>query len=101
MTKKNIEYILSGKGKKGDHDCIKIDYKGTLEITGKVKQMGMDMIMEGSGDVTGSVWFDPISGLLIEGLDNNTVDMTMALTGQAQMTIPITQKMTTTQSLKE
>ncbi|MCX6286293.1 MAG: hypothetical protein NTY96_04205 [Bacteroidetes bacterium] len=101
VYKKNIEYILTGKETKGTHECVKIEYKGTMEITGKMKQMGMDLVMEGNGDMSGTVWFDPVLGLMIDGLDNNTVDITMALTGQQQMTIPMTQKMTTTQSLRE
>lgn len=101
VYKKNIEYVLTGKEKKGSHDCVKIEYKGSMEIVGKMKQMGMDLAMEGSGDTSGTLWFDAVMGLIIEELDNNTVDMTMALTGQQQMTIPITQKITTTQSLKE
>ncbi|MCX6281866.1 MAG: hypothetical protein NTU51_07880 [Bacteroidetes bacterium] len=101
VYKKNIEYVLTGKEKKGTHDCVKIEYKGSMEITGKMKQMGMDLAMEGSGDMSGTVWFDPALGLMIDELDMNTMDLTMAITGQTQMTIPMTQKMTTTQSLKE
>ncbi len=101
VYKKNIEYSFTGKEKRGSHDCVKIEFKGSMEITGKMKQMGMDLAMEGSGDTSGTIWFDAPLGLLIEEVDNNNVDMTMALTGQQQMTIPITQKMTTTQSLIE
>ena len=61
-------------------------------MTGKMKQMGMDMVMEGSGDITGTVWFDPALGLLIEEQNNTSMEMTLALTGQTQMTIPMSQK---------
>jgi len=101
VYKRNIEYTLTGKDKKGDHDCLKIDYKGTLEITGKMKQMGMDIVMEGSGDTSGTVWFDPASGMMIEQQTTTSIEMTMALTGQTQMTIPMSQKISTTQKLIE
>ena len=101
IYKRNLEYIVMAREKKGNHECLKIDFKGTMEITGKMKQMGMDMVLEGSGDVSGTVWFDPAAGLLIEDQNINTIEMTMALTGQAQMTIPMTQKVNSTQKLIE
>ena len=101
VLKRNITYTLKGKEKKGSYECIKVDFKGTLEITGKMQQRGMDLVMEGSGDTSGSFWFDPSSGLMVEELNNTNIDMTMALTGQSQMTIPMTQKITTTQKLSQ
>ena len=67
----------------------------------KMKQMNLDMVMEGSGEVSGTVWFDPARGLLIEDQNNTSIDMTMAVTGQTQMTIPMSQKVKTTQKLFE
>ena len=101
IYKRNLEYTVLAREKKGNRDCLKIDFKGTMEITGKMKQMGMDMVLEGSGEVSGTVWFDPAAGLLIEDQNINIIEMTMALTGQAQMTIPMTQKVNSTQKLIE
>lgn len=101
IYKRNLEYSFIGNETKGSRECLKIDFKGTMEITGKMKQMGMDMVIEGSGEISGSVWFDPAAGLMIEDQNVNTIEMTMALTGQAQMTIPMTQKVNSTQKLSE
>ncbi len=101
IYKRNMECSLVGKDNNGNHDCLKINYKGTLEITGKMKQMGMDMVMEGSGEVSGTLWFDPTSGITVENQSNTSLEMTVTLTGQAQMTIPMSQKMSSTQKLKE
>lgn len=101
IYKKNIEYIFASKEKKGNHDCVVLTFKGTIELTGKMKQMGMDMAMEGSGDTSGSVWFDPAMGVVVEEQTLTNMEMTMALTGQAQMTIPMTQKISSTQKLAE
>jgi len=101
VYKRNIEYTLAGTDKKSNHDCLKIDFKGNLEMTEKMKQMGMDVAREGSGETSGSLWFDPASGLLIEEQTVTAIEMTMAITGQSQITIPMSQKTTTTQKLVE
>jgi len=101
VYKKNIEYILSGKEKKGTHDCMKINFKGTFEVNGTMKQMGMDIAMEGTGETSGSFWFDAASGLLIEDGTITAIEMTLALTGQQQMTIPMSQRVTSSKILSE
>ena len=101
VYKRNTEYTLVGKEKKGNHECLKIDLKGTVEVTGTMKQMSMDMVMEGNGDSSGTFWFDPASGLMIEQQNISSLEMTLALIGQSQMTIPISQKVTTTEKILE
>jgi hypothetical protein len=101
VYKRNVEYTLTGKDKKGNHDCLKIEFKGTVEMTGKMKQMGMDLVIEGSGDISGTAWFDPALGMLIEEQTVTAIEMNMAVTGQAQMTVPMSQKISTTQKLVE
>jgi len=101
ITKSSFEYTLTGKETKGKHDCLRIDFKGTTETTGKLKQMGMDLILEGNGEISGTVWFDPSAGLMTEVQTTTSMELTMAMTGQAQMTIPMSQKITSKQSLME
>ncbi|MCK7460912.1 MAG: hypothetical protein MZU84_01965 [Sphingobacterium sp.] len=47
ITTYDSDYELVGKEVKNGHDCLKLTYKKTYEITGKLQQMGMDMFMEG------------------------------------------------------
>lgn len=101
VYRRNIDYTLVGKETKGKYECLKVELKGSIELTGKMKQMNMDMAMEGGGETTGTFWFDPNSGMMVEEVNNTTLEMTLALTGQAQMTIPVTQKMTITHKLSE
>lgn len=101
ITKGSVEYTFSGKETKGSHNCLRIDYKGTTETTGKLKQMGMDVVLEGNGEITGIAWFDPSSGIMVEMQSTTSMELTMAMTGQAQMTIPMSQKITSKQSLLE
>lgn len=101
IYKKNIEYILSGIEKKGKHDCLKIIFKGTLEMSGTMKQMGRDIVMEGTGETSGSFWFDVASGILVEDASVAAIEMTMAIVGQQQMTIPMSQRINSSKILVE
>jgi hypothetical protein len=68
-----------------------VNFTKTFEITGKMNQMGMDMFTEGEGESTGAFWFDNDKGLFISEEFTMTQDLTIAITGQTQMTIPSSQ----------
>ena len=91
VTKINAVYTLAALEEKNSHPCLKITFTGKMEIGGKMTEMGMDFFMEGTGDTSGTLWFDQKSGIIIAKESTNDQDLTMALTGQMQMTIPITQ----------
>jgi hypothetical protein len=91
ITTVSSDFELAGKEIKNGHECLKVNYKKTYEITGKIRQMGMDMFMEGNGESTGSYWFDVEKGLFIADESALTQDITVAITGQTQMTIPSSQ----------
>lgn len=101
ITVTKTDYTVVGNEEVNGHKCLRIDYKGSSETTGKLNQMGMDMFIEGSGEPSGTAWFDTALGLLIKVQAVMSNEMTMAMTGQNQMTIPMTQKVTTTQTLVE
>lgn len=87
----HTEYTLLQKEKKQGHDCLNIAFKSTTETTGKIFQMNMELFVEGTGDVNGAIWFDPVTGILVAKESTMTQDMTYALTGQMKMSIPSTQ----------
>ena len=90
MTKTIKKYTLAGEEEKNGHKCRVINFTGDLETWGKMTRMGMDFYIEGSGESAGSAWIDKESGILVFKESTTGQDMTMALTGQMQMTIPIT-----------
>jgi hypothetical protein len=90
VTKTDIVYTLIGIEEKNGHSCLKTSFTGKTEIAGKMTQMGMEFFIEGSGDTSGTVWFDKDTCVIIYKESTNEQDMTMALTGEMQMTIPIT-----------
>ncbi len=90
-TTEHQEYTIIQKENKNGHDCLNIGFISKTETTGRIFQMGMELILEGSGDVKGEIWFDPKSGIMLSKESTTTMDMTYALTGQVKMSIPSTQ----------
>lgn len=91
ITVRNTTFELAAREEKNGHSCLRIVFTETHEITGKMKQFGMDMFMEGEGETKGIYWFDPEKGLYVAQESETSQDITMAITGQAQMTIPSSQ----------
>ncbi len=86
----DMVYTLAGTETKFGHACLKITYTGKLSTNGKMNRMGMDVFTEGSGKVAGTLWFDHAKGLLVSDESTRDVESTVAVTGQQNMTIPMT-----------
>jgi hypothetical protein len=91
ITTVTADYELAGTEQKNGHQCLRVNYRKVFEITGKMKQMGMEMFSEGEGETTGTYWFDAEKGLFIAEEFTLNQDITIAITGQTQMTIPSSQ----------
>ncbi len=94
------DYLLGSVEVIDGKSLQKISITGNVEMGGKAKQMGMDVFIEGTGISNGTIYIDPVSKVIYT---NNTVielDLSVAITGQQNMTIPITQKITVNQKLK-
>ena len=101
VTKTDLVYTLTGIEEKNGHSCIKTSFTGKTEISGKMTQMGMEFFIEGSGETRGTMWFDKETCIIVAKESTSDQDMTMALTGQMQMTIPITSTTNSTFTLLE
>lgn len=95
------EYTFIGKESKDGKDYSKIGYTSTMAINGKGMQMGMEMFLEGTGKIEGFFYFDPKSSMVVYNESNTEMDMTMAVSGQQNMTIPMTQSMKTITKIEE
>ncbi len=91
VSTSTLEYTVAGREQQMGHDCVKLTYTGTSTIEGKGSMMGMDVFMEGTGKLSGTVFFDDREGLVVKEEGQNDTDMTAAITGQQNMTIPMTQ----------
>lgn len=95
----DIELTLVGKEKILGYDCLKITFKGKTETEGKASIQGMELMIEGSGKVSGSFYFDPKLGIVVYEETEIDTETTMATTGEQAMIIPITQLAKNTRTL--
>ncbi len=72
-------------------ELFKISYDGTMEITGKGSQMGMEMIMEGTGVTKGFYYYNPAISIVIGAESLIEMNTNINVSGPQSMTIPMTQ----------
>jgi hypothetical protein len=92
-------YTLNGTEQIGGAECLRIGYKGESGVEGKGANMGMEMYIEGKGALAGSFLFDPRRGIVVSEDMKTDMEMTIAISGQQNMTIPSTQSVTYTRKL--
>jgi len=86
-----MEYTLVGMEKFAGRSCAKLSYTGKLSVNSKGSMMGMEVFTEGTGTVTGVAYFDNREGIFVGDEGNTEMELTAAVTGQQNMTIPISQ----------
>jgi hypothetical protein len=91
VTTTTMEYTLVGKEKQAGRDAWKLTYTGTSTVAGKGSMMGSEVFTEGSGKMSGTAYVDTKSCMLLAIEGKADTEMTAAVTGQQNMTIPITQ----------
>lgn len=100
-TTSDTEYIFAGKESKDGKEYSKITFTSSMLINGKGSQMGMEMFIEGTGKVQGFFYFDSKESMVVYNESNTEMDMTIAVSGQQNMTIPMTQSMKTINKFQE
>lgn len=93
------EYTLGAMETIDGKEWQKVTVSSTMEIGGKGHVQGMDLFMEGTGIQKGDIYLDPKTNTVYLSKINTEMDMNIALTGPQSMTIPMTQKITSTQKL--
>ncbi len=84
----NVTYTVAGEVDTLGYKCPRLAYKGATKVKGEGTQMGMNVVFEGEGPTTGTAYFAPKEGLFVGMLSNSDLEMTIAVTGQQNMTIP-------------
>ena len=92
-TKSHHIFTVEQKEVKNGRNCLKFSFTTKSEITGKMNQMGMEMLLEGTGSAIGTAWVDVKQGILVARESVSEQDLTIALTGAMKMSIPSTQTM--------
>lgn len=90
-TTTHTEFTLVGKEVREGRNCFRVTTSGTVAVTGKGSQMGMEMFIEGGGKTEGFFLFDPATAMVIYTEDVIEMEMSVAVSGPQNMTIPMTQ----------
>jgi len=84
----SVTYTVGGEVDTLGYKCVRIVSKGNTTIKGEGSQMGAKFFIEGQGPGSGMAYFAPKEGLLVASTSVSDLEMTIAVTGQQNMTIP-------------
>jgi hypothetical protein len=87
----DTEYTLAGKEQVNGREMLKITSHGNMSLNGKGMQMGMEMVLEGTGKNEGFFYYDPGTFMVVSSEDHSEMEISVAVTGPQNMTIPMTQ----------
>lgn len=86
------QHTLEGFETIDDVECMKITAKTTGTLDGSGKQMGMDVVLEGDLEGKTTWYFAYQKGMFVQSKSEIFMEGTAAVSGQTNMTIPITQE---------
>ncbi|MEA5005425.1 MAG: hypothetical protein VB022_03335 [Rikenellaceae bacterium] len=98
ITTTDTKYTVIGKEIVNSIELFKIAYDGTMEITGKGSQMGMEMVMEGTGVTKGFYYYNPAISIVVGAESLIEMNTNINVSGPQSMTIPMTQTIKVTSS---
>lgn len=89
-----MEYRMVGTEKYAGRTCAKLSYTGKMTVATKGTMSGMNVFTEGTGTMSGVAYFDRSAGVFVGDEGKSDMELTAAVTGQQNMTIPISQTTT-------
>jgi len=92
----NVTYRVTSEVDTLGYKCLRLSYSGDVTVKGKGKQRGMNFFIEGDGPTEGTAYFAPKEGIYVAGTSVSDIDMTIAITGQMEMTMPMSSNVQTT-----
>jgi hypothetical protein len=95
-----INSTLAGTEEKLGYKCLKVTFTGDVKSEGNANIQGQKVFIEGTGKVSGTLFFDSAKGIIIYNESLTDMQMTMAVTGQQNMVIPLTQSVKSVLSIK-
>lgn len=90
--KSEIEYTVLGEETVMGYNCVKVGIKGGVGLSGEGQNNGMDMKLEGDGQLEGSFHFAPKEGVLVRMESTVNIEAQVNLTGPQTMNMPMTMK---------
>ncbi len=99
IVKTNGKYTFEGVEEKIGLKCARLKLDADLSISGSGTIQGINYGLEGEGKNKGTIWVEVKSGMIVYSEMDTEMDMAMGISGQVEMTMPITQKVKSTLSL--
>jgi hypothetical protein len=99
ITNAKTVYTFIGTDTKEGIKCLKINHKTTADNEGSTNMQGMDFSIEGTTIMEGTTWIDAKTSIpiFIDGTAES--QLTLLLSGEQNMNIPLTYKTTFTRKL--
>jgi hypothetical protein len=95
----NGKYTFEGVEEKLGLKCARLKLDANLSLSGSGTIQGMNYGLEGEGKNKGTLWVEVKSGMIVYSEMDTEMDMAMGISGQVEMTMPMTQKVKSTLSL--
>ncbi len=101
IEKVSGKYTFKGIEGKNGIRCAKLAIDANVSVSGQGVIQGMNYGLEGEGKNIGTLWIDLNSGALVHMETDTEMEMAMGISGQVEMTMPITQRFKTVVSLSK
>ena len=88
------ENTLQGYETINGKECLKMSTVSEITLDGSGSMMGSDMTFEGDIESTSTWYYDYKNGLYIKQKTEAVLEATIAISGQANMTMPMSQEST-------
>ncbi len=91
VSRSTVSFSLQGEEVRLGYSCVRLNFDGTstLNVDGKVA--GSDFLLQGDGVISGTLWFAPYKGILVESQTETRLELTATLSGRETTPFPITQ----------
>ncbi|HVN48785.1 MAG TPA: hypothetical protein VMU30_08195 [Bacteroidota bacterium] len=81
VVKPNLEFKIAAQESKNNMECLKIVFSGTNQTSGSGSMQGMDISVDGSTKISGTVYFAPKEGVFISADQSNDAEATQTFSG--------------------
>jgi hypothetical protein len=93
IMKPKVVYKVVGNETVSGYDCLKITFDGTASVYGTGSNRGMEMVIDGTNKMKGTLYFAAKEGVLVSAQQSTTSDANISGTGEQMFSM--TQSTTT------
>ena len=82
ISKPKVQYKVVGNETILGHDCLKISFDGASSVYGTGSRGEMEMVIDGTNKMKGTLYFDAKAGLIVSVQQSTTSESTISGTGE-------------------